>query len=263
MFARLAIEAGAIAIDILARPEIHSHMKSDQSPVSEADERIEAFLMGALERALPGVPSIAEEAAARGETPSHADAFLLIDPIDGTREFIGRSPEFTVNVALVDKLQPVAGAIYAPAGARVWFAGTQGFTTKAMAGGALSAPQNWSALNARPRPAGGLTALLSKSHPDEKTVALLNSLPIRERRPMGSSLKFCVIAQGKADIYPRFGRTMEWDTAAGDAILRAAGGAVLTPGGEPLDYGKAEGFYRNGPFIAWGDAQSATAATLS
>ncbi len=263
MFARLAIEAGAIAIDILARPEIHSHMKSDQSPVSEADERIEAFLMGALERALPGVPSIAEEAAARGETPSHADAFLLIDPVDGTREFIGRSPEFTVNVALVDKLQPIAGAIYAPAGARVWFAGAQGFTTKAAAGGALSAPQDWSALKARPRPASGLTALLSKSHPDEKTVALLNSLPIRERRPMGSSLKFCVIAQGKADIYPRFGRTMEWDTAAGDAILRAAGGAVLTPGGEPLGYGKAEGFYRNGPFIAWGDAPSATAATLS
>lgn len=263
LFARLAIEAGAIALDILARPEIHSHMKSDQSPVSEADERIEAFLMDALERALPGVPSIAEEAAARGETPSHADAFLLIDPIDGTREFIGRSPEFTVNVALVDKLQPVAGAIYAPAGARVWFAGTEGFTTKAGAGGALPATQDWRALGTRPRPAGGLTALLSKSHPDERTLALLNSLPIRERRPMGSSLKFCVIAQGKADIYPRFGRTMEWDTAAGDAILRAAGGAVLTPAGEPLAYGKAEGFYRNGPFIAWGDAQSAAAATLS
>lgn len=238
-------------------------MKSDQSPVSEADERVEAFLMRALERALPGVPSIAEEAAARGETPSHSDAFLLIDPIDGTREFIGRSPEFTVNVALVDKFQPVAGAIFAPAGARVWFAGAQGFTTKAAAGGALPAPQDWSPLGARRRPAGGLTALLSKSHLDEKTTALLDSLPIRERRPMGSSLKFCVIAQGRADIYPRFGRTMEWDTAAGDAILRAAGGAVLTPAGEPLEYGKAENFYRNGPFIAWGDARSAEAATLS
>ena len=238
-------------------------MKSDQSPVSEADERIEAYLVQALERALPGVPSIAEEAAARGETPPHSDAFLLIDPIDGTREFIGRSPEFTVNVALVDKLQPVAGAIFAPAGARVWFAGAQGFTTKAAAGGALPASQDWSALGARSRPAGGLTALLSKSHPDEKTVALLNSLPIRERRPMGSSLKFCVIAQGRADVYPRFGRTMEWDTAAGDAILRAAGGAVLTPAGEPLGYGKSESFYRNGPFIAWGDACPAGRATVN
>lgn len=238
-------------------------MKSDRSPVSEADERIEAFLMRALERELPGVPSIAEEAAARGETPRHSDAFLLIDPIDGTREFIGRSPEFTVNLALVDKLQPVAGAIYAPAGARVWFAGARGFTSKATAGGVLPAAQDCTPLGVRPRPAGGLTALLSKSHLDEKTVALLNSLPVRERRPMGSSLKFCVIAQGRADIYPRFGRTMEWDTAAGDAILRAAGGAVLTPAGEPLAYGKAERFYRNGPFIAWGSAQPATAETYS
>lgn len=217
--------------------------------------------MSALERELPGVPSIGEEAAARGDTPTHSDAFLLIDPIDGTREFIGRSPEFTVNLALIDKRQPVAGAIYAPAGARVWFAGAQGFTAKAAAGGALPAGQDWSALGARSRPPDGLTALLSKSHLDEKTVALLNSLPIRERRPMGSSLKFCVIAQGRADIYPRFGRTMEWDTAAGDAILRAAGGAVLTPSGEPLDYGKADGFYRNGPFIAWGDAQPTTATS--
>jgi 3'(2'), 5'-bisphosphate nucleotidase len=238
-------------------------VKSDQSPVSEADERIEAFLMRALERELPGVPSIAEEAAARGETPPHTDAFLLIDPIDGTREFIGRSPEYTVNVALVDRLQPVAGAIYAPAGARVWFAGAQGFTTKAAAGGILPGSQDWGALAVRPRPAGGLTALLSKSHLDDNTVALLNSLPIRERRAMGSSLKFCVIAQGRADIYPRFGRTMEWDTAAGDAILRAAGGAVLTPAGAPLVYGKAEGFYRNGPFVAWGDAQRVSAATFN
>lgn len=217
--------------------------------------------MSALERELPGVPSIGEEAAARGDTPTHSDAFLLIDPIDGTREFIGRSPEFTVNLALIDKRQPVAGAIYAPAGARVWFAGAQGFTAKAAAGGLLPASQDWSALGVRSRPPGGLTALLSKSHLDEKTVALLNSLPIRERRPMGSSLKFCVIAQGRADIYPRFGRTMEWDTAAGDAILRAAGGAVLTPAGEPLDYGKAEEFYRNGPFVAWGDAQPETATS--
>jgi 3'(2'), 5'-bisphosphate nucleotidase len=256
------VEAGAIANEVLARPEIETRMKSDRSPVSEADERVEEFLMEALERELPGVARIAEEAAARGETPPHGDAFLLIDPIDGTREFIGRSPEFTVNLALVDKLTPVAGAIFAPAGARVWFAGAQGFTAKAVGGGALPPAQDWSALRVRPRPAHGLTALLSKSHPDDETVALLAALPIRERRPMGSSLKFCVIAQGKADIYPRFGRTMEWDTAAGDAILRAAGGAVLTPTGEPLTYGKATDFYRNGPFIAWGDARQNLNATL-
>ncbi len=256
------IEAGAIANEILARPAIEARMKSDHSPVSEADERVEDFLMTTLERELPGVPRIAEEAAARGETPPHGDAFLLIDPIDGTREFIGRSPEFTINVALVAGLAPVAGAIFAPAGARVWFAGAQGFTAKAQGGDALPPAQDWSALRVRPRPADGLTALLSKSHLDDETVALLDRLPIHERRPMGSSLKFCVIAQGEADVYPRFGRTMEWDTAAGDAILRAAGGAVLTPAGAPLAYGKAASFYRNGPFIAWGDARQIQNATL-
>lgn len=256
------IEAGAIANEVLAQSQIETHLKSDRSPVSEADERIEEFLMGALERELPGVARIAEEAASRGETPPHDDAFLLIDPIDGTREFIGRSPEFTVNLALIERLAPAAGAIFAPAGARVWFAGAQGFTTRAVGGGVLPPAQDWDALRVRPRPAHGLTALLSKSHLDEETVALLGSLPIRERRPMGSSLKFCVIAQGEADIYPRFGRTMEWDTAAGDAVLRAAGGAVLTPESEPLAYGKASGFYRNGPFIAWGDARQTPNATL-
>lgn len=237
-------------------------MKADRSPVSEADERVEAFLIDALARETPGVPVIAEEAAARGETSTHGDIFLLIDPIDGTREFIGRSSEFTINLALVEKDQPLAGAIFAPVGARVWFAGTNGFTAKASPGGDLPPAQDWRHLRVRKPPAGGITALISKSHLDATTLALLDRLPVRERRPMGSSLKFCVIAEGRADIYPRFGRTMEWDTAAGDAILRSAGGTVLDPAGAPLVYGKAADLYSNGPFIAWGAPQKIPGATL-
>lgn len=237
-------------------------MKTDQSPVSEADERVEAFLVDALRRETPGLPVIAEEAAARGATAPHGDIFLLIDPIDGTREFIGRSPEFTINLALVEKDTPLAGAIFAPAGARVWFAGARGFTAKAAPGGSLPPDQDWRSLRVRKPPPRGMTALISKSHIDETTLNLLERLPVHEKWPMGSSLKFCVIAEGRADLYPRFGRTMEWDTAAGDAILRAAGGAVLDPAGGALVYGKATAHYRNGPFIAWGAPQNTPDATI-
>lgn len=237
-------------------------MKADRSPVSEADERVENFLIDALARETPGLPVIAEEATARGEMSAHGELFLLIDPIDGTREFIGRSPEFTINLALVERDQPLAGAIFAPVGARVWFAGTHGFTAKASPGGALPPTQDWRNLRVRTPPSRGITALVSKSHLDAPTLALLDRLPVHERWPMGSSLKFCVIAEGRADIYPRFGRTMEWDTAAGDAILRAAGGAVLDPAGAPLVYGKAAESYGNGPFIAWGAPQNIRGATL-
>ena len=262
LFARLVVSAGAIASEILARPEIVARMKTDRSPVSEADERVEAFLVDSLRREIPGVPLIAEEAAARGETTAHGDLFLLIDPIDGTREFIGRSPEFTINLAMVEKDRPVAGAIFAPAGARVWFAGTEGFTAKATPGGNLPPSQDWRSLRVRTPPARGMTALVSKSHIDATTLNLLDRLPIHEKWPMGSSLKFCVIAEGRADLYPRFGRTMEWDTAAGDAILRAAGGAVLDPAGVALVYGKAAAHYGNGPFIAWGAPQNIPGETL-
>jgi 3'(2'), 5'-bisphosphate nucleotidase len=258
LFARLVVAAGALAMETLARPRIAARLKSDQSPVSEADERIEAYLLAELSRALPGVPVIAEEAAARGETPPCADAFLLIDPIDGTREFIARSTEFSVNVALVTRGTPVAGAIFAPAQGRVWFAGTQSFAAAAAPGAALAPEQEWRPLKTRRPPPDGLTALVSKSHLVEATERFLSRLPLGARLPMGSSIKFCRIAEGEADVYPRFGRTMEWDTAAVDAILRAAGGATLDPDGAALRYGKAEAHYRNGPFVAWGDPTAAT-----
>lgn len=258
LFGDLVVGAGALAMEVLARPQIASHLKNDRSPVTEADLRIEDYLLKALARDLPGMQVIAEERAARGETAAHGGSFLLIDPIDGTREFLARSPEFTVNLALVVDGAPVVGAIAAPAQSRVWFGGAESFMADAAPGGSLPAAQEWRTLRTRKAPTGGLTALVSKSHLDAETVAFVARIPVAERMSVGSSLKFCAIAEGIADVYPRFGSTMEWDTAAGDAILRAAGGVVLDPAGMPLLYNKVSANYRNGPFIAWGDPAFAT-----
>lgn len=262
-FATLAIRAGALAMEIFAAPQIESRMKGDASPVTQADERVEEFLLGELERALPGVPCLAEESAARGARLRESDAFLLIDPIDGTREFLARSGEFTINVALAEKGVPRIGAVYAPAQGRLWFASARGFETQAAPGGGLPPSQDWRRLRVRPRPADGLVALVSKSHLDPETKAFLAREPVARSLAIGSSLKFCLLARGEADVYPRFGPTMEWDTAAGDAVLRASGGATLAPNGGPLLYGKSAQGYRNGPFVAWADpAPISSSATL-
>jgi 3'(2'), 5'-bisphosphate nucleotidase len=258
LFGDLVVKAGALAMETLARPQIEARIKNDNSPVTDADRRVEEFLLAALARDLPGMPIVAEEAAARGAIAAKAEACLLVDPIDGTREFLARSPEFTVNLALVVGERPVAGAIFAPAQAKVWFGGAQCFMAEASPGGRLPASQDWRPLRTRKAPARGLTALVSKSHLDPETMAFVSRLHVAERMSIGSSLKFCALAEGIADVYPRFGPTMEWDTAAGDAILRAAGGVVLDPAGTPLRYNKAQSEYRNGPFIAWGDSSSTT-----
>lgn len=263
LFANMAIAAGALAMETLANATIESRLKGDTSPVTDADERIEAYLLRELEAALPGVPFLAEESVARGKTLGAGDAFLLIDPIDGTREFLARSSDFTINVALAEKNAPRVGAVYAPAQGRVWFAGAQGYEAQAVPGGSLPPMQDWRPLRARPRPAEGLVALISKSHLDEATKTFLSKQPIARSAPVGSSIKFCLLANGEADVYPRFGPTMEWDTAAGDAVLRAAGGVTLDADGGPLRYGKKADDYRNGPFVAWADATALeVAATL-
>jgi 3'(2'), 5'-bisphosphate nucleotidase len=153
--------------------------------------------------------------------------------------------------------RPVAGAVYAPNLGRLWFAGAMARACDAAPGSPLPPASQWLALRSRAAPQGGLVALASRSRGDAAAEDFLARLPIAERRPAGSSLKFCLIAEGLADIYPRFDRTMEWDSAAGDAILRAAGGVVLTPDGDPLRYGKAADGYANGPFVAWGDPAAA------
>ena len=154
---------------------------------------------------------------------------------------------------------PIAGAVYAPAIERLWFAGGKAHVCKVEVGLPLPEPSAWREIRTRAAPKG-LIALASRSHTDAQTESFLATLPIEGRRAAGSSLKFCVVAEGEADVYPRFGPTMEWDTAAGDAVLRAAGGVVLQGDGQTLAYGKLAQGLRNGGFVAWGDPQYARAS---
>jgi 3'(2'), 5'-bisphosphate nucleotidase len=252
LFAGIASDAGVRVMEVY-NSDFETRIKSDYSPVSDADERAEEVILARLEEALPGVPVLAEERAARegvGETVW--DAFLLVDPVDGTKEFINRRGDFTVNIALICKGVPVAGAVFAPARKEMYFGGADAELIEAFEPGeTLRAGRS---LVTRAYPAEGLTAITSASHLDDKTKAFIAERKIAGQTAIGSSLKFCWVAAGKADVYPRFGPTMEWDTAAGHAVLRAAGGAVLNPDRTPFVYGKgAEGF-RNGPFVAWGGA---------
>lgn len=256
-FADLATRAGAIAMEIWAAPAIEARVKADASPVCDADERIEAFLTERLARLAPGLPIIAEEAAAGGARSAGAESFLLVDPLDGTREFLARRDEFTVNIALIVAGAPRVGAVFAPARGELWFAGARAFAARARPGDAAPPRADWRALHVRRLPARGATALASRSHLDDATRDFLARSGAAEITSIGSSIKFCRLAEGAADLYPRFSPTMEWDTAAGDAVLRAAGGGVVDPRGAPLRYGKAEANFRNGPFIAFGDRAAA------
>ncbi len=258
-FAALCVEAGAVVMEVYARGG-EARLKADASPVTEADERAEAVILAALAEDLPGWPVLAEEAAARGEMPPASARFILVDPLDGTREFLNRNGEFTVNIGLVSEGLPVAGAVYAPALGRLWSGGATARVRDIAPGAALSSASGSRKLGTRQAPAAAWIALASRSHCDAETEAFLARHPVSERRAAGSSLKFCVVAEGAADVYPRFGPTMEWDTAAGDAVLRAAGGTVMDAEGRVFRYGKAGSHYRNGPFVAWGDPQAALMA---
>jgi len=261
LIARVALAAGPEAMASYGEAP-RARAKSDGSPVTEADERAEAAIRDRLAAWAAPIPIVAEEATAAGAPIAIGERFLLVDPLDGTREFLARNGEFTINVALIERGRPIAGAVYAPALARLWFAGERAFACEAAVGADLPIPDAWRRLATRAAPAG-LVALASRSHGDAETEAFLAGLPISERRSAGSSLKFCLIAEGAADVYPRFGPTMEWDTAAGDAVLRAAGGATLTIDGGPLDYGKLARGLRNGAFVAWGDPNAAGGAIVN
>ncbi len=254
-FAETALAAGPAVMDEYRRCA-DARAKSDGSPVTAADERAEAIIRERLQRLATPIPVVAEEATAAGQAIEVAERFVLVDPLDGTREFVARNGEFTINIALVDGGIPVAGAVYAPAIERLWFGGESAFACAAPPGAGLPNAASWRTLRARTAPEG-LVALASRSHGDPATEAFLQRLPVGERRSAGSSLKFCVIAEGEGDVYPRFAPTMEWDTAAGDAVLRAAGGVVLAVEGGPLAYGKFSAGLRNGGFVAWGDPRLA------
>jgi 3'(2'), 5'-bisphosphate nucleotidase len=230
--------------------------KADGSPVTSADQRAEIIISDYLTRLTPSTPLCAEEATSAGVKPQVTERFLLVDPLDGTREFLAGNGEFTINVALMENGAPIAGAVYAPAIGRLWVGGDRAFACEVQPGEELPGQGLWRRIQTRNAPSS-LVAFASRSHLDAQSDAFLKGLPIGETRFAGSSLKFCLIAEGLGDVYPRFAPTMEWDTAAGDAVLRAAGGAVLDPSGQALLYGKTETSLRNGPFIAWGDRAAA------
>lgn len=254
----ITIAAGQLIRDILARGGPIASEKPDGSACTDADLAAEELIVARLTARFPGVLVVGEETAPTMNAPLPA-LFFLVDPIDGTSEFVAGGDGYTVNIALIQDGAPVAGAILAPAQGNIWTGGTLAHA----ADNALTTPANalhWRQLTTRPAPADGLVALASARHGDDVTEAWLAAQPVRARRNASSSLKFCAIASGDADVYPRFGRTMEWDTAAGQAVLAAAGGAVLTPDGQPFRYGDWRNGFANGPFIAWGDPAAARGA---
>jgi 3'(2'), 5'-bisphosphate nucleotidase len=246
VLADIVLEAAEVILPFW-RSELVVDRKADASPVTEADRRAEALILERLAQAFPGVPVVSEEAACEQGAPQEAwPRFFLVDPLDGTKGFVGGRESFTVNIGLIENGAPVAGAVSAAATGQVWFtAGGHAWRRRA---GEPHAVQ----VKVRVKPDRGGIALLSHTVTDEEAVRLAERYGCHTWQGMDSSVKFCLIAEGRGDVYPRPGRTMEWDTAAGDAVLRAAGGRVLTEAGQPLTYGNAAKGFQNPGFIAFG-----------
>jgi len=245
---KLALEAGDAIMEIYGQEDFNVRTKADESPVTAADEAADALISAGLREAFPDVLLVTEEQA---ESHSQSAAsFLIVDPLDGTKEFVHRRGDFTVNIAYVVDGTPVRGVVYAPAKGRMFYTTADGATVeefgpfdKAMPGATkpvgVSTPDN-----------GALMVVASKSHRDQATDDYIAKYAVRDMTSAGSSLKFCLVATGEADIYPRLGRTMEWDTAAGHAVLAGAGGAVIRfDDHTALTYGKPS--YENPFFIAY------------
>lgn len=240
---RIARRAGDAILEVYGG-EHGTRVKADDSVVTDADHRAEAIIVPALQALAPGVPVVAEEACAGGDLPAVRDEFWLVDPLDGTREFVSRNGEFTVNIALVQHGTPVLGVVFAPALDRL-FAGACG------AGAFVEEQGRRRPLAARAAAGAGLVVVGSRSHGDAAALErFLAGRRVADLRSAGSSLKFCLVAAGEADLYPRLGRTMEWDIAAGHAVLAAAGGRVERLDGAPMTYGKPG--FENPHFAAWG-----------
>lgn len=240
VFERLAREAGAAIMAYYAL-DCRLDDKSDASPLTAADLAADGVICAGLRLAYPEITLISEEQSATHHT-AKADRFFLVDPLDGTKEFLSRNGQFTVNIALIEHGMAVAGVVFAPALNRM-FLGAKGL------GSIETDGYGTKAIHVRKAPESPV-AVASRSHRSPETDAFLAARNITQCVSAGSSLKFCLVAAGEADLYPRFGPTMEWDTAAGHAVLEAAGGKVLSPDGSTFVYGKTN--YRNGDFIAWG-----------
>lgn len=242
--ARRAARAAASTILDVYRQPFEVRAKADASPVTEADERAEAIIVALLKELAPEIPVIAEEMAERG-LPATAERFWLVDPLDGTREFVARNGEFTTNIGLIEGDRPILGVVHLPVtNVTYWAAG---------AGTAMRQDQDAAPMPiaTRPVPPSGAVVVHSRSHGNNADLATyLATLASPQTRIGGSAAKFCFVAEGSADLYPRFGPTMEWDTAAGHAVVEAAGGSVTTLDGAPLRYGKPG--FRNPEFLVQG-----------
>jgi 3'(2'), 5'-bisphosphate nucleotidase len=247
----LARAAGEAAL-VHYGPRARTRTKTDGTPVTDADEAAEAVIVAGLAKLTPDIAIVSEEQIARGHQPFGVDGapphlFWLVDPLDGTREFVARNGEFCVNIGLVAGRYPVFGVLHAPVSRSVWATDGRGGAFRIL-GDAAPAP-----IRARRRPAAGAVVVTSRSHGNGPAIeAWLEDFTVAEHRILGSAQKFGVVASGEADLYPRFGPTSEWDTCAGQAVLEAAGGTCLTLAGARLAYGKPG--FRNPDFIASGEA---------
>jgi 3'(2'), 5'-bisphosphate nucleotidase len=245
---RLAIEAGALILEVYGRPDMEARAKADRSPVTDADEAADAHISAGLRAAFPDLPLVTEEQAA---THTHRGrSFLIVDPLDGTKEFVQRRGDFTVNIALVEEGVPTRGVVYAPAQGRMFYTDATGRSVEET--GAIDPERTGDVrhIGVATPDNRALRIVASKSHRDAATDAYITQYATSDIRSAGSSLKFCLVATGEADLYPRLGRTMEWDTAAGQAVLAGAGGEVVRFGDHaPLRYGKPG--FENPFFIAY------------
>ncbi|MGH1407568.1 MAG: 3'(2'),5'-bisphosphate nucleotidase CysQ [Rhodomicrobiaceae bacterium] len=254
----LAIEVGQLILSYY-HSDLEIETKSDDSPVTLADKAAEKIIIEKLTTTWPDITIVAEEMCAAGHIPDVSGTFFLVDPLDGTKEFINKRDEFTVNIALIVNNSPYYGLVLTPALGELFI------TLSAESAGFLQlhgnlkdltdedkifAPSKFTSISARDWPETGPVGVVSRSHPDETTAAFLKKNNVKDQISAGSSLKFCQLARGLADLYPRFGPTMEWDTAAGHAVLSSAGGALVTGSGDPFLYGKYDRKYLNGEFIA-------------
>lgn len=250
---RLALDAGRLVMEIAAEG-IAAEAKADSSPVTRADREAELIILSGLRQHFPDYPVVAEEEMSAGLAPHNgSDVFFLVDPLDGTREFVAGNDDFTVNIALIDKSVPVLGVVYAPA-CRQLYLGRPGLA-EMVTTSKEHQPLQRRKISVR-QPMQPLIVVASRSHLTPETGVFIASLGPVECASIGSSLKFCLLAAGKADLYPRIGRTMQWDTAAGDAVLRAAGGMTSTMEGRPLTYGAQASpvgdLFANPDFVAEG-----------
>jgi len=244
---KAALAAGDVILEVYENP-ISVTEKTDGSPVTIADEMAEQVILKYLDET--GIPVLAEESVAAGNIPTLGERFFVVDPLDGTKEFIKRNGEFTVNIALIENRQPICGVVTAPAFGQGFAGGTSGAVSFPIENGVAGSETSIFVSGDGP-----MNIVASRSHGHAALAGVRKSFNVAADVSVGSSFKFCMVAKGDARFYPRFAPTCEWDTAAGQAVLEAAGGVVLAIDGAPLSYGKTENKFLNPFFVAADDAE--------